>query len=200
MNNNNQFNQMNPNNNILGILDNNQNLINNLNNLNILNNNNNTGFNFNNNMNNFNMPLPNNNIYFQNPQKKLIFQLALTFINNKGWTLYNQDGNVINTFTTFDLYKFLTEKIIVDSIKLDNFIIGNTLNDTRFKGGDLFLYLTDNLENVFNYLENQYKIKQMEMKQMFATNNNFNMNLNNLNNNINVNNNKYMNQLNNNSI
>ena len=169
------------------------------------NNNNNNVFGFNNNMNNFNIPLQ-NNIY---PINNIFFQLALAFVDDKGWTVYNKDGNIVNNFNSFELYKFLIENIVANNIKLDDYIIGNQKSDQKFHGGLLYVYLTNTLEYVYQYIGEQYLRKQMELKSQITVannlnnnlgtgnlfpnnNNNFNLNLNNLNNNMNVNNNQYL--------
>ena len=187
---NNQLNQTNFNNNMLGLYGNNQNI---LNNFTILNNN------------------ANNNInYLQ--QNNLLLQMTLTSMNIKGWIVFNKVGNKVGEFTSFELFKFLTENILANNIKLDEYIISSS-NYNKFKcpGGSLYMQLLTTLQQAFEI--NEKKMLQEEMIKRNLTNNNFINNVganninnlfvnnNNFNNNIGLNNNKFNNNigLNNNS-
>jgi hypothetical protein len=172
---------------MLGLLSNNQNI---LNNFNILNNN------------------TNNNInYLQ--QNNLLLQMTLSFMNNKGWIVFNNIGNKVGEFTSFELFKFLTENILANNIKLDDYIISaNNNNKFKCKGGTLYMQLLTTLQQAFEIKEKQLLQEEMikinlsnnnfinnvganNINNLFVNNNNFNSNIglnnNNFNNNINLN-------------
>ena len=167
---NNQFNQINiNNNNMLGILGKYQNILNN--------------YNFvNNNVNSINL---------NNPQNQLLLQSTYDYMHNKGWIVFNKVGNQVNDFTSLELFKFLTENILSNNIKLDDYII--SVNNMKFSGGLIYMSLLNILPVVFDFMEQQ--IKQDEINKRILGNNNFNNNVvgnnlfantNNSNNNINL--------------
>ena len=197
-NNNNQFNQ---NNNLYNLFGGNQNY---MNNLNILNTNGNNGFSFNPLQNNYNLNIQDN-----------ILKLVLDCMENKGWTVFTQDGNFVNEYNSLELFQYLTETI-VGNIKLDNLYISNKNKSLkeRIKGGIMYMKLLEILPIAYQIMENQCR-KEIELKRniLYTTNNlnnnigavfsnnNLNFNLNNMNNNIGLNNNNnfIMNNLNNNN-
>ena len=162
INNTNQFNQINSNNNLLGMLNASQNYPNNFNIFNSLNNNNQLNFN------NFNLPFHND----INIQNNIFFQETILYLETKGWEIYNKDGNIIKKLNSYELFNFLTTEII-NNIPINDYFIGFINSNKRFKGYEAYLILYNNLSNIAKIID-----KQIERgKLLFAannTNNNFN--------------------------
>ena len=171
--NNNQFNQMNS----MNPMNQTNNLFNILGNQNPLNISN--QFNFN----NINPTL----------QNDILFKLTYTFIGKKGWIVYSQDGNTVNNYTSLELFKFFTEKIVGNSVRLDDYVIGNNQNGERYRGGGLYLSMLNILPLAYQIMAEELNNQKNMYAKMMSNNLNNNVgtgnfNLNNLNNNLNLNN------------
>ena len=171
--NNNQFNQINATNNLFNLMSNQ----NPLNNINLLNNNQL-------NINSISPVLQNN----MNPNN--LFSLIYENIDNKGWIVYNKDGNTVNTYTSFELFGFFTEIIMANTVKLDDFVIGNNKTNEKYKGGLLYTQLMHILPQVYQLMSEELLKKIQLTKMMMGNNLNNSMGIGNINsNNINLNNN-----------
>ena len=66
----------------------------------------------------------NSNNFFDN--NSLIMQsLTSHFMDNRGWTLYDKDGQFINCFTSLEIFQYLTYNIIGNNINIKIFKILN---------------------------------------------------------------------------
>ena len=198
MNNNNiGFNNIN-NNNLLQLLLN-QSQINNNNQFNNFNNNNLLGLIGNNPLNLYNQTLPfQNNLNLQN---NLLTQYILKYWTVRGWLVFIKEGSKfkqINSFTSFDLFTFLNQKI-TENVKVDDYIITTENKEQKYTGGIMYLNIVKIFPTVFNILKDQ-SLKQIGLNNMILNQNNNNFGLNNTNilNNLN-NNNFLMNNFNNNN-
>ena len=137
---------------------------------------------------------------FSDNNSNTIYFLTEQFMNQRGWNLFDKDGNLIRSFTSLELFKHLTENILAYNIQLNNFVILNNIENTRYLGGELYLSIMNIIPLVLRKQQNE--INQFLLLQM---NNNGGTNLlNNNGNNFNTNNfnNNYFNQnnLNNNNM
>ena len=196
MNNNIGFNNIN--NNLLQLLLN-QSQINNNNQFNNINNNNLLGLIGNNPLNLYNQSLPfQNNLNLQN---NLLTQYTLKYWTIPGWSVFIKEENKIkqiNSFTSFDLFIFLNQKII-ENVKADDYIITTENKEQKFTGGSLYIAIVNIFPTVFNFLKSQ-SLKQIGLNNILLNQNNNNFGLSNANilNNLN-NNNFLMNNFNNNN-
>ena len=177
----------------------NQSQINNNNQFNNFNNNNLLGLIGNNPLNLYNQTLPfQNNLNLQN---NLLTQYILKYWTVLGWLVFIKEGSKfkqINSFTSFDLFTFLNQKI-TENVKVDDYIITTENKEQKYTGGIMYLNIVKIFPTVFNILKDQ-SLKQIGLNSMILNQNNNNFGLNNTNilNNLN-NNNFLMNNFNNNN-
>ena len=139
-----------------------------------------------------------------------IYFLIEQFMNQRGWNLFDKDGNLIKSFTSLELFKHLTENILANNIQLNNFfILNNIIKDNRYLGGELYLSLMNIIPLILR--KQQYEFNLSLLLQMnnnggtnLLNNNGINFNPNNFNNNYfnqyNSNNNNMFNNMFNNNI
>ena len=77
-----------------------------------------------------------------------IIYLISSYMNNKGWYTYINGHNY--SFTSYELFEFLTEEILIKNFKLDDIIIYNIYSCEKLKGGYLYLYLHEYLPLFLN--------------------------------------------------
>ena len=88
-------------------------------------------------------PYVSGEIYNVDEKKDDIIYLISSFINIKGWNIFI--NGYIYLFTSYELFEFLTEEILIKNLRLDNIIISNIYSSEKLKGGYLYLYLYEYL-------------------------------------------------------
>jgi hypothetical protein len=120
-------------------------------------------------------PYVSGGIYDVDEKKDDIIYLISSFINIKGWNIFI--NGYIYLFTSYELFEFLTEEILIKNLRLDNIIISNIYSSEKLKGGYLYLYLYEYLPlflNNPNFSKYKFNNEQMQLNQ--CNNNNFSYN------------------------
>ena len=129
----------------------------------------------------------------------LLMHYTLKYWNDRGWLLtFIKEGNKTNSFTSFELFSFLNQKII-DNVKIDDYLITTENKEQQYTGGNIYISFINIFPNVFNILKEQ-SLKQIGLNNLLLKSNNNNFGIANANilNNLN-NNNFVMNNFNNNN-
>ena len=124
--------------------------------------------NLNNIFNNNNSQIGNRNEF--NINNQIIYLLANQYLESKGWTLLDKNGNKINDFNSFELLTYLTEKVS-ENIDLDNYIIRVQYTGNNYNGRNLYLSLFDMLSLVLLQKKEEYN-KQIVNLLLQMNNNN----------------------------
>jgi len=120
-------------------------------------------------------PYVSGGIYDVDEKKDDIIYLISSFINIKGWNIFI--NGYIYLFTSYELFEFLTEEILIKNLRLDNIIISNIYSSEKLKGGYLYLYLYEYLPlfiNNPNFSKCKFGDERVQLNR--CNNNNFSYN------------------------
>ena len=101
------------------------------------------------------------NDYYQNQfkQNELLMNLVYSYLDKKGWIVFNNNRNYICSFTSFELFAFLTN-ILKNNNELKNYFVGMTENSSMFNGEQIYIILSQTLPIILQ--KKQYDLMQYE--------------------------------------
>ena len=101
------------------------------------------------------------NDYYQNQFKKneLLMNFVYSYLEKRGWILFENCGNYISNFTSFELFAFLTN-ILKNDNDLKLFMIGMANSSTIFNGEQIYIILSQTLPIILQ--KKQYELMQQE--------------------------------------
>ena len=101
------------------------------------------------------------NDYYQNQfkQNELLMNLVYSYLDKKGWIVFNNNRNYICSFTSFELFAFLTN-ILKNNTELKNYFVGMTENSSMFNGEQIYIILSQTLPIILQ--KKQYDLMQYE--------------------------------------
>ena len=129
-------------------------------------------------------PRKNSNILIDN-NLLIIQSLTSQFMETQGWMLYDKDGQFIHSYTSLEIFHYLTENVIKNNIRLDEYVIVPIKSNNNYKGDNFYLLLMDAIPEVLKERKNQYLngVRDSYLYPILWQNNYFgNNNLNNINN------------------
>ena len=115
------------------------------------------------------------NDYYQNQFKKneLLMNFVYSYLEKRGWILFENSGNYISNFTSFELFAFLTN-ILKNDNDLKLFMIGMANSSTIFNGEQIYIILSQTLPIILQ--KKQYELMQQEKNVEKSNKNNENEN------------------------
>jgi hypothetical protein len=101
------------------------------------------------------------NDYYHNQfkQNELLMNLVYSYLDKKGWIVFNNNRNYICSFTSFELFAFLTN-ILKNNNELKNYFVGMTENSSMFNGEQIYIILSQTLPIILQ--KKQYDLMQYE--------------------------------------
>ena len=111
------------------------------------------------------------NDYYQNQfkQNELLMNFVYSYLEAKGWIVFENNGNYISNFSSFELFAFLTN-ILKNNNDLKSYIVGMPNNSTMFNGEQIYIILSQTLPIILQ--KKQYELIQHE-KEVEKKNKNF---------------------------
>ena len=116
------------------------------------------------------------NNYYQNQfkQNELLMNFVFSFLEKKGWIVFKNNANFISTFTSFELFSFLTS-ILEKNNDLKVYLIRMNNSPMSFNGEQIYIILSQTLPIILQ--QKQYELMQREkIKNSNLIKENLNMN------------------------
>ena len=132
-------------------------------------------FNYGNNISNYITPINKSkktmNDYYQNQfkQNELLMNYVYSFLDNKGWSIFRNDGVYLSNFTSFELFTFLTNSL-KNNTDLKMYTIGMQTNSNIFNGEQIYIILSQTLPIILQKKQVEYQL--MRKKKMKENSNN----------------------------
>ena len=110
------------------------------------------------------------NDYYQNQFKRneLLMNYVYSFLDTKGWFIFTNDGVYLSNYTSFELFKFLTN-CLKNNIDLKMYTIGMQTDNAIFNGEQIYIILSQTLPLILQKKQNEYQ--SMRKKKEISVNN-----------------------------
>ena len=101
------------------------------------------------------------NDYYQNQfkQNELLMNFVYSYLEKKGWIVFENNNNYICNFTSFELFAFLTN-ILKNNNDLKYYLVGMSDNSAMFNGEQIYIILSQTLPIILQ--KKQYDLMQHE--------------------------------------
>ena len=101
------------------------------------------------------------NDYYQNQfkQNELLMNFVYSYLDKKGWMVFDNNRNYICNYTSFELFAFLTN-ILKNNNDLKYYLVGMPDNSAKFNGEQIYIILSQTLPIILQ--KKQYDLMQHE--------------------------------------
>ena len=101
------------------------------------------------------------NDYYPNQfkQNELLMNFVYSYLETRGWIVFENNGNYISNYSSFELFAFLTN-ILKNNNDLKSYIVGMPNNSTMFNGEQIYIILSQTLPIILQ--KKQYELIQHE--------------------------------------